>query len=382
MLYNIDRQTRRGISIQAHISDIHFGVIDPKVEYDFLKSQFVDKIRGINLDCISIDGDLFDRLTMSNTDATLYASLFIKDLIDICRENQARGIHTILVLLAGTRNHDAGQLRIFYQYLTDPTVDIRIVEDIRFENINGCKVLCIPELYNVPDNVYWEYLYKQGEYDMVFGHGTIQGAVYDNGQNVARIFEPDDFAFCRGPVIFGHVHPGGSFHGFCYYNGSPIRWCFGEEEIKGFQLIVYDMDTKKYYIHKEPITSYRYDTISIDDIIMNEPDYIINYIENKRKTEGIDFIRIKCTSSTSIEDKINVLKTYYQNNRNVKFQIQRDSNLLNGDIREQTQNLYDKYSYLFNKSMSPYEIFTKFVNESQSDIIITVDQLVSILKDI
>ena len=52
MLYNIDRQTRRGISIQAHISDIHFGVIDPKVEYDFLKSQFVHKIRGIHLDCI------------------------------------------------------------------------------------------------------------------------------------------------------------------------------------------------------------------------------------------------------------------------------------------------------------------------------------------
>lgn len=381
MIYNIERQQQRGISVQAHISDIHFGVMDPKIQYDFLKTQFVDKIRGINLDCISIDGDLFDRLTMSNTDTILYASLFVKDLIDICRENQARGIHTVLVLLAGTRNHDAGQLRLFYQYLTDPSVDIRIVEDIGFENINGCRVLCIPELYNISNEVYWKYLYEQGQYDMVFGHGTIQGAVYDNGQNVARIFEPEDFAFCRGPVIFGHVHPGGSFHGFCYYNGSPLRWCFGEEEIKGFQMVIYNMDTAQYYIHKEPITSYRYDTISIDDLMMNDPNTIIQYIDNLKQTQGIDFIRIKCISNGFTQDKINVLKAYYAQNKAVKFQITKDSDLDKQQMDEKEQNLYNQYSYFFNKSMSPYEIFVQYVNQSQSDVIITVDQLMKILKD-
>lgn len=381
MIYNIERQQQRGISVQAHISDIHFGVMDPKIQYNFLKTQFVDKIRGINLDCISIDGDLFDRLTMSNTDTILYASLFVKDLIDICRENQARGIHTVLILLAGTRNHDAGQLRLFYQYLTDPSVDIRIVEDISFENINGCRVLCIPELYNIPNEVYWKYLYEQGQYDMVFGHGTIQGAVYDNGQNVARIFEPDDFAFCRGPVIFGHVHPGGSFHGFCYYNGSPLRWCFGEEEVKGFQMVIYNMDTAQYYIHKEPITSYRYDTISIDDLMMNDPNTIIQYIDNLKQSQGIDFIRIKCISNGSTQDKINVLKSYYAQNKTVKFQITKDSDLDKQQMDEKEQNLYNQYSYFFNKSMSPYEIFVQYVNQSQSDVIITVDQLMKILKD-
>lgn len=380
MIYNIERQEKRGLSIQAHISDIHFGVINPKVEYDILKEQFVNKLKGINLDCISIDGDLFDRLTMSNTDATLYASLFVKDLIDICRENETRGIHTVLLILAGTRNHDAGQLRIFYQYLTDPTIDIRIVEDIRFENINGCKVLCIPELYNVPDEEYYKYFYYEGMYDMVFGHGTIVGSVYDNGQNVARIFEPNDFAFCKGPVIFGHVHPGGSFHGFCYYNGSPIRWCFGEEEIKGFQIVIYDMDTCKYYIHKEPITSFRYDTISIDDLLLNDPQTIISYIDKKRQTEGIDFIRIKCISSPVVQDKINVLKGYYAQDNTVKFQEQRFDKLNKDEMTQEQQDLYEKYNYFFSKTMSPYEIFTRFVNESQSDIIITVDQLMDILK--
>ena len=381
MIYNIERQEKRGLSIQAHISDIHFGVINPKVEYDILKEQFVDKLKGINLDCISIDGDLFDRLTMSNTDATLYASLFVKDLIDICRENKTRGIHTVLLILAGTRNHDAGQLRIFYQYLTDPTIDIRIVENIRFENINGCKVLCIPELYNIPNEEYYKYFYYEGMYDMVFGHGTIVGSVYDNGQNVARIFEPNDFAFCKGPVIFGHVHPGGSFHGFCYYNGSPIRWCFGEEEIKGFQIVIYDMDSCKYYIHKEPITSFRYDTISIDDLLLNDPQTIISYIDNKRQVEAIDFIRIKCISSPAVQDKINILKGYYAQDNTVKFQEQKIDKLNKDDMVQEQQDLYEKYNYFFSKSMSPYEIFTRFVNESQSDIIITVDQLMSILKN-
>lgn len=378
MYYNIDRQTKRGLSIQAHISDIHFGVIDPKLEYEILKTQFINKLRGLNLDCISIDGDLFDRLTMSNTDATLYASLFVKDLIDICRENETRGIHTVLILLAGTRNHDAGQLRIFYQYLTDPTIDIRIVENIRFENINGCNVLCIPELYDISDEEYYKYLYYAGEYDMVFGHGTIIGSVYDNGQNIAKIFEPKDFGFCRGPVIFGHVHPGGNFHGFCYYNGSPIRWCFGEEQIKGFQLVIYDMDTCKYYIHKEPITSFRYDTISIDHLMMNDPQTIIQYIDNKKATENIDFIRIKCISTVPLEEKINVLKQYYANNKTVKIMVEKSANI---KIQTEEENdLYTKYNYFFNKSMSPYEVFVKFVNESQSDIIITVDQLKNILN--
>ena len=81
--YNIHESINRGISLQVHISDIHFGIIDPKVEYDILHKQFISKIKNLPLDCISIDGDLFDRLYTANTDATLYANLFFRDLYDI-----------------------------------------------------------------------------------------------------------------------------------------------------------------------------------------------------------------------------------------------------------------------------------------------------------
>ena len=375
----IDFTKKRGISFQVHISDIHFGIIDPKTEYDILQDQFINKIRGMPLDCISIDGDFFDRLFPSNTDAILYANLFFSELVKICKENRYNNINTVLVVIAGTKNHDADQMKLFYPYLDDKELDLRIVEKIQFEWINGCRVLCIPELYNVSEESYIEVLWKSGSYDMVFMHGSIEGGIYDNKMGQAKVFQPSDFGFCLGPVIAGHVHTGPSLHGFCYYNGSPIRWNFGEEEPKGFQIVLYDMDSRYYYIHKEIITSFKYDTLSIDDILLSDPQSIIKYINEKRENEGIDHIRLKCTSTVDNQDTINILKEYYRLDKGVKFQINKKSSNV---INETQSSLYNQYDYLFNRSMSPYDILAKFINESQSDIMVTSDQIIGALKEI
>lgn len=379
---NLEYTTKRGISMQAHISDLHFGKIDPKVEFNILKEQFIDRIKDLPLDCISIDGDFFDRLFMSNTDTTLYANLFFKELYNVCKNNAKRGIHTVLILILGTKNHDADQLRLFYPYLKDKEVDLRIVETIQFQYINGCRVLCIPELYNVTDDEYSKVLYESGAYDMVFMHGSIEGAIYDNKMGESKIFSPSDFSCCMGPVVAGHVHTGPAVHGFCYYNGSPIRWNFGEEETKGFQLVLYDMDTRYYYIHKEPVHSFRYDTISIDDIIMTDPQKVISYINDLREKEGIDYIRLKCVSNYDTQDALNIIKEYYRTDKTVKFKFDKEMSPDEKSFDQQTVEMYDKYSYLFDKSMSTYEIFARFINDNQSDIIITADDIIDALKEI
>ena len=379
---NLEYTTKRGISMQAHISDLHFGKIDPKVEFNILKEQFIDRIKDLPLDCISIDGDFFDRLFMSNTDTTLYANLFFKELYNVCKNNAKRGIHTVLILILGTKNHDADQLRLFYPYLEDKEVDLRIVETIQFQYINGCRVLCIPELYNVTDDEYSKVLYESGSYDMVFMHGSIEGAIYDNKMGESKIFSPSDFSCCMGPVVAGHVHTGPAVHGFCYYNGSPIRWNFGEEETKGFQLVLYDMDTRYYYIHKEPVHSFRYDTISIDDIIMTDPQKVISYINDLREKEGIDYIRLKCVSNYDTQDVLNIIKEYYRTDKTVKFKFDKEMSPDEKSFDQQTVEMYDKYSYLFDKSMSTYEIFARFINDNQSDIIITADDIIDALKEI
>lgn len=379
---NLEYTTKRGISMQAHISDLHFGKIDPKVEFNILKEQFIDRIKDLPLDCISIDGDFFDRLFMSNTDTTLYANLFFKELYNVCKNNTKRGIHTVLILILGTKNHDADQLRLFYPYLEDKEVDLRIVETIQFQYINGCRVLCIPELYNVTDDEYSKVLYESGAYDMVFMHGSIEGAIYDNKMGESKIFSPSDFSCCMGPVVAGHVHTGPAVHGFCYYNGSPIRWNFGEEETKGFQLVLYDMDTRYYYIHKEPVHSFRYDTISIDDIVMTDPQKVISYINDLREKEGIDYIRLKCVSNYDTQDALNIIKEYYRTDKTVKFKFDKEMSPDEKSFDQQTVEMYDKYSYLFDKSMSTYEIFARFINDNQSDIIVTADDIIDALKEI
>ena len=380
LLYDITRYTKRGISIQAHISDIHFGVIDPKVEFDILKEQFIEKIKNLPLDCISIDGDLFDKLAMSNTDTILYANLFFRELYTICKLNSQKGIHTVLLLLMGTRNHDADQLRLFYPYLNDNDVDVRIVEQVQFEIINGCKVLCIPELYGLDEKVYDKYLHESGLYDMAFMHGTFEGSIYGNNVGEGRLFREYDFSNCYGPCICGHIHTGGCFGGFCYYNGSPIRWAFGEEETKGFQLVLYDMDSRYSYVYKEPIYSFKYETLFIDDLLYTDPQQAIEYIKDLKSKQKIDYIRLKCIERSEIIENLNILKEYFRNDRTVKIKVDKQSEQQK-QLDQQTKDLYEQYSYFFDNAMTPYEKFARFVNESQTDIVVSADQIIQILKE-
>ena len=201
-------------------------------------------------------------------------------------------------------------------------------------------------------------------------------------QQESKMFTTKDFGFCLGPVICGHIHTGPNLNSYIFYNGSPIRWCFGEEETKGFQIVLYDMDTRYYYVHKEPIYSFRYDTISIDDIIMSDPKQVIDYINNLKKEKGIDYIRLKCMSNMDTQENLNILKEYYRLDKTVKWKIIKEEDLAKESMDKKTQDLYNQYSYFFNKSMSPYEILARFVNESQTDMIVSADQIIEVLRDV
>ena len=372
---------KRGTSLQCHISDIHFGVMDAQLEYKILKEQYIDRIKDLPLDIISIDGDLFNKLDMSNTDSCLYASLLVADIVSICKNNRKMGIPTVFIILAGTKNHDAGQLRLFYHYFNDPDLDIRIVEQIQFEYVNGMKILCIPELYGIAENIYQQFLYGMGPYDMCFMHGTVQGAVYGDNAGESRLFRPEDFGLCMGPVIAGHVHPGGCFNSFMYYNGSPIRWSFGEEGPKGFQIVLYDMDSRKYYIYLEQIASFRYDTITIDELLCTDPKKVIEYIDNLKAKENIDYIRLKCKLTPDLEPNMKIIQEYYRTNKTVKFKIDKVMTDEEKSIAEKNTDLYNKYNYVFDKSMSAYDILARYIMDNEDGIFITGEDIKKLVLD-
>ena len=103
----------KGTLVSIHIADIHFGAIDPKVQYDILKEQYIDRISILdNIDLICIDGDLFEHKYMANSDVIYYSSEFVRQLVELCKIK-----NITLILLHGTYSHDANQLKLFYLYV-------------------------------------------------------------------------------------------------------------------------------------------------------------------------------------------------------------------------------------------------------------------------
>lgn len=374
----------RGLLTQIDLADLHFGAMNPKIQYDILIEQVINKIKDINFDLFTIAGDLFDHKYMATSDPVMYATMFIEKVVLLCKEKGAT-----FILLKGTEYHDSNQLKIFYHYLADNEVDIRIVEQVQFEYVKGAKILCIPELYNKGEEYYSHFLFNSGYYDGVIMHGVIKGAIYqakgqESGMNSekAPTFTIDDFCMCRGPIISGHVHISGCFNKHFYYCGTPYRWSFGEEQEKGFFITIQNLDTQQYYVHFEQIKSFRYDTINVDDLLFRDPKDAINYV-NSLKENGIDNIRIEYKKELNEQELLNldIIKQYYKNNSNIKIKTQ---NIKQKEIVKANEEILDKYKgleFIMDKSLSEYEILTMYINYQKEYKYITTDELIELLNE-
>ena len=373
LYFNTQIREERGVLSEIHIADIHFGVIDPKTEYEILKREIIDELHRIPIiDIIFINGDLFERKYTTDSEPVLY-SMFMADIRLVAIEKDAT-----VVLLSGTEFHDAGQLNLFYHYLEDPNFDIRIVENIRFEYVKGAKILCIPELYGIDESVYQKFLFEYGLYDQCVLHGTIEGAVYGNTVNKrGRLFGIDDFINCRGPIIAGHVHTPGCFNSHFYYSGTPIRYKFGEEENKGFLIVYYNLDRRDYYAHLIPVKSFRYDTVNIDELVYQDPKEIIAYID-KLRAEGIDYIRLTFGKEVPSEN-IAIIREYYKNNGRIRFKLNEEKQT--GLITESKNNDYGDYDYLFDTTLSEYDKLARYINDKENCIFTTGEEIKRIVEE-
>lgn len=373
--FDISRQIQRGLLYEVHIADLHFGAIDPKAEYDILYSQFIQKINRLpRIDIIGVDGDIFDKKMMANSPAIYYAIKFIGDIVNIARVHNAAVIMTV-----GTPSHEAGQYSVLYRYLDDPTVEVYIMDRIGFVYTHGAKILCVPELHNEPESTY-EHFFKYTSYDQVFGHMTIKGAVYGNNVGTGRLFCIEDFLRCRGPIISGHVHKPGCFESDFYYTGSPIRYKFGEEEAKGFLIVIMDLDTRMYYTHFEEITSFRYDTIELKDIMSNDPKVVIEYLDNLKTQKGIDYLKVKFRYIVDGSSKT-VITNYYRNRGDIKLEfLDTQAEAMEQAKLDQEENSI-QYSFITNNKISDEEKFCQYVNIQEGYDFITVDKLREILSE-
>lgn len=366
----------RGNLISIHIADLHIGKIDPLKQYLILKEQFINQLYQLpRIDLIAINGDIFDHKFMANADPIRYALQFMDDIVQLawCKEKAT------IVMTAGTKAHEADQLKLFYHYLEDPSVDIRIVETIKFEDIHGARVLCIPELYNIDESIYQHFFHESGWYDLALIHGTYEGSVYGNNVGQGRLLTKEDFSLCKGLCTSGHIHQPQCFHGYFYYCGSPITMSFAETGTHGFLISNQDLDTGIHYVSMEPIESFRYETIYLDQLVSEDPKVVIDYINQRKQDEGIDFIKVRFRCYVSGANRT-IINNYYRNISSTVIEFNDAIDIKNEAQLQESMNNNDKYSYLNDPKMSEYEKFIRFVNDSEGYQFITVDKLTELLN--
>lgn len=370
-----EEKKNRGFLVELHIADLHFGAFDPERQYNILMEQFYKpSLQLEKLDIISVDGDIFDHRVMSNSDVAMYACKFIDNLVHLAEIKNAT-----LLIIAGTYSHDYDQLKLFYHYMDgdySKRVDVRIITSIQFEMVKGARILCIPELYGLDESVYRKVFFESGWYDAAFIHGTFKGSVYGDNAGMGRLLIPEDFIYCKGVAISGHIHKSGCFNGFYYYCGCPYRWKFGEEESKGFLLLVHDLDTQIHYVEFKEIISDTYITLDVDTLLSNDPQKLINELEQLRQETGADYVKLKVSNSVSGQNKT-IINQYYRNNSNTFIEFLNKQEIQKKEIDKQIQ---DSYNYLVDDKISDLERFVMFVNEKEGEQFITVNKLKEILN--
>lgn len=359
------------------IADIHMGVLDPIYMYTQLKKQFVDKLINLDFDILAICGDIFDSKFMSNNPIVSYTLQLIDDIVNLCRYKNAT-----LIIIDGTQSHDNGQLSLFYHYMQDQSVDVRIIEKIQFESVKGLKVLCIPERYGLPEEEYNKVLFESGRYDLCLLHGTFKGSFKGSEiatlkSNHAPVFSINSFCNCAGPILMGHYHVSGCYEEYAYYNGSPLRFRFGEEQEKGFLVTLFNPDKRAHYTELIPIDSYIYNTININHLINSDPKDIIEYIKKIKQDQGIDFIRVQFNNAN---ENMNIVRNYFRNTSNIKLQELDKKDKQMQEIDEAIIKKNSQYSYILDNEISDYDKFVMYVNQNEGYDFITVEELIKLLE--
>jgi hypothetical protein len=227
----------------------------------------------------------------------------------------------------------------------DTDFDIKVIRYCEEEDLfPDCKVLYIPEehLYNKGE-YYEKFLSEPKKYDYIFGHGVIrevmkEAAIISDNSNSNRkkvpVFSTGELTYaCKGQVYYGHYHIHTNINDTVFYVGSFNRWCFGEEEPKGFYIIEknideydevdYDFD----FIENDLAEVYKTISFGYENSIFKDQEVMekkLNQIDNMIKDNIFDKVRFEFnipTTSFNPEYIMNFVKERYKFNESIKVNI-------------------------------------------------------------
>lgn len=356
------------------IADLHIKAQDYMQtynEYKFLEEYLENKTYDF---CIIL-GDFFDRKIYSYEDYIQLSYKYMILLMTHCKK---------IRIVYGTKSHENDQYNIFDMATKDiykiaPSsfnIDYRVIKHVEEEELfPDMQVLYVPEEYILDKNEYYHPFMNHKKYDYVFGHGVIKevmtNAVKHNEKKSTKIKnqkKPPIFTtaelndICKGQTFFGHYHIHTNIDNEVFYVGSFSRFCFGEEEPKGFYEI--STDGKKYdFNFIENLVAKKYITKRYgykDKIFQSEENLIkeINSIEKKKEVANIDYLRLIFNIPEDYENSefaINMIHEKFKFCNDIKIEI------VNGYIekkrqanKEQVKEIFKNYDIIFEKD-SPIE---------------------------
>ena len=349
------------------IADLHIGSINSSKQYDEIKHQIYPMIKSEQPDFIIFLGDYFDHKFSLNDEPTFYSVLIINDIISICKENNME--NTKLRFVYGTESHEWDQYKFLNAMKTD--FDLKVIRYCEEEDLfSDLKVLYIPEEHLYDKGEYYEkFLSQPKKYDYIFGHGVLrevmkEAAVISDNSNSNRkkvpIFSTGELMYaCKGQVYFGHYHVHTNINDTVFYVGSFNRWCFGEEEDKGFYLIekINDDENEDIYdctfIKNDLAETFQTISFGYDNSIFKDQEVMekkLNQIDNMIKDNVFNHVRFEFnipTNATNPEYISNFVKERYRFNDNVKV------NIVHGYAEEKKKKEKEEVDS-WNKENAPY----------------------------
>ena len=227
------------------IGDVHWGAVPPeRLEREFDEVVF-PWLADNEFDALIQFGDWYDkRLSLDSEDAKAAMRVAVR----LCQLCHARGVP--FRIIKGTLSHDYFQLENLRPLETEYP-EFRIIGSAQHEELlEGFDVLWMPEEYPQDYGDYYGQLLFDEDgnglvYDAIFGHGEIDVAAGWSQMNEGERHyggTPCHAAetlmdHSSGPVWFGHVHARFRYKKRLGYPGSFTRWCHGEQDPKGFDVI-------------------------------------------------------------------------------------------------------------------------------------------------
>lgn len=344
-------------------ADKHWGATRPEEQY---RSSYALKwyLSNLPVDLFVSLGDFYDTKLLLNSKASVYALRDMNDKANICRMKNIP-----MRVIRGTLSHDYDQLEAFSNLIHDDKYDFNVFSRMTIEEtLPGLVILYAPDenmRYKQYADAYFP-LWLENHINMACCHGNFDvvmpaiamDAAEAPGSNTLVYRYHDMSHHVNGPIIAGHFHNGDEYENL-HYSGSPDRWIFGEENQKGYLLVVYDTDTQKYqFARLHNFLETKFQTFNVyTSIYKTVESYqkLIRAVEESLAADMQSMIRIKIrvdNESPDTDTQIANLKFHFGSCKRVRFALEDAQRAYKkAEEHQKVEKMNDEYAFVRDRDL-------------------------------